>query len=516
MGILNDLYVRIKGDSSDLDKTLDKSSGRVQSWAGKIGSWVKGALAVGAIVQFGRAIIDASDKLSDKFTFAMSGAREAANFFMRSIANVDFSNLIGGLIESYKRGSDLAKKLDELAERKAYDDFVTLTMKRSSSELRETIKNKELDISVRAAAAAERQKIEEDIYKRTGEIAQKTFDLESAAWESRNKNLNMSAAEAVAIIKRWQESMATDDLMAIWNKAYKVYGSKKDVFGARESFIKSQLIDPSIFESFQKYYDITTKGEKDVIQKLFEVYSVFEETKIEAQERLNAAIKETSGLIQQENKLIQEGPSGPVLAPKSDFMSGGESPRDIMLKSLESQASAGRISDAFYSVLDRMQKPQQDIINSTNDWGNEWRSSLNFITDMVADSIENIGQAFSGGISGKELGRELLVAFADFLSMMGKMMITAGIMMSGLFKALANPLNPLGWMALVGLGAAALLTAGLIKGAISSGAAGVTGGTGSANNSNAGNIQQIKVMVEGKISGRDIVLSSRRYSEERR
>jgi hypothetical protein len=70
----------------------------------------------------------------------------------------------------------------------------------------------------------------------------------------------------------------------------------------------------------------------------------------------------------------------------------------------------------------------------------------------------------------------------------------------------------------IAAGAAMLLAAGAIRGAlsgasksVSGGGGGSSGGSGSSGNFNS---QTITVQVEGKISGKDIVIASRRYNAD--
>jgi hypothetical protein len=83
---------------------------------------------------------------------------------------------------------------------------------------------------------------------------------------------------------------------------------------------------------------------------------------------------------------------------------------------------------------------------------------------------------------------------------------------SAFMKALANPEM---WPLALAAGIAAVAIAGLIRGTISQGSQSFSsGGGGGSSYGSSNGAGELRVVVEGKIQGRDIYISNRRYSDE--
>ena len=295
MSFLNDLVVRIRGDKSSLDSTISSAERIIENFAKKTTAWLKGAFAIGSIVAFGKAIIDASARMSNEFSFAIAGVKEATEHFFRAIANGDFSNLISGLEESYKRARDLAQKMHELQELKAYDDYINTQLKARSTELQEITKNQELPKDERLNAGRERVNIEKQILERSKRLNETFFAIEKQQWEERNKNLEVTADQAVEIYKKMTEipDWELTRLQSEFQKRQK-YGKIDFYRGTHVIGVSDESVD-----TYQKYWDLANKGEKDVIEKLFAVYKEYSENKIDAQLRYNTVLRETSRIANQ-------------------------------------------------------------------------------------------------------------------------------------------------------------------------------------------------------------------------
>lgn len=166
---------------------------------------------------------------------------------------------------------------------------------------------------------------------------------------------------------------------------------------------------------------------------------------------------------------------------------------DAMGKSWQKAADEG----AMMSGMDALQERLQESLSSMRDMA----------IDYGAQIAEAIGEALGGG-DVKELGKGLLLSLANFLSQFGKMLIVAGLGIQAFATSMATGNAPLA----IAAGVAMLVAAGAIRGMMSkAGSQGVTGGGGSQGSMQP---QTIKVIVEGKISGKDINIASRRYIED--
>jgi hypothetical protein len=135
------------------------------------------------------------------------------------------------------------------------------------------------------------------------------------------------------------------------------------------------------------------------------------------------------------------------------------------------------------------------------------------IIDSATELVEGLFSAMSGG-DWSEFGKSMLIGFANFLSMLGKLLIAFAAAESGFLAASSNPLS---WPVALAAGIAAVAAAGIIKGVIGSGAKAMTGGgTGGGYGGGGGQASagQMKVVIEGKLVGKDIYWSNRRYEDE--
>jgi len=133
------------------------------------------------------------------------------------------------------------------------------------------------------------------------------------------------------------------------------------------------------------------------------------------------------------------------------------------------------------------------------------------LVDLAMDTVQNLFAAMSSGNWG-DFGKSLLEGIADFLSMMGKLLISYAMASMAFMKTLQNPAM---WPVALAAGISMIAIAGLIKGAISKGSQSYSSGAMSTGGgaSMGATTQNLKVIVEGKIQGKDIYISSRRYAD---
>jgi hypothetical protein len=253
-----------------------------------------------------KGILMSTEGSSDKLNEIIAGGKEMFWQFQNQIANLDFSNFFANLKEAYNRGKELEQQLDELADTKAFNDYRISSLNRESRALQETTKNLELDIKVRAAAAEKRKTIEEEIQARTVDLANRAFEIEKSTWEGKNK---MVAEEAVKLYEVIDQISVGNrkKLEGVFQGA--VAGQLGDVNQGIKSVLfgqsgKEELkgIDPEVIKSYGDYFRLLQKGEAEVLPKLFNSFKNIEEATAEAQVRMNAFIKESSGIFNKESK----------------------------------------------------------------------------------------------------------------------------------------------------------------------------------------------------------------------
>jgi len=164
-----------------------------------------------------------------------------------------------------------------------------------------------------------------------------------------------------------------------------------------------------------------------------------------------------------------------------------------------------------------LSQEDKEAMASMNDELNAEMSEMEYIltsgrdmaVDLGSQIIEGLGEAMAGG-NVKDIGKGLLLSLANFLSQFGKLLITMVLGMEAFIKSLAT----MNTVIAVAAGAAMLLAAGAIRGLVSGGGRQVASGGGGGGYSGGLQAQNLRVEVYGKISGKDLVIASKRYTND--
>jgi hypothetical protein len=190
-----------------------------------------------------------------------------------------------------------------------------------------------------------------------------------------------------------------------------------------------------------------------------------------------------------------------TLAGGPQSMYGTNLVAEAMAEAWQEQIDEGALMEQIEAYSDRLKESLIDMRAMAIDYGTR--------------VIEDLGAALAGG-DVKGLGERLLMGLADLLSQFGRMLITLALGESAFVKSLKNPLL---WPIALAAGAAMLVTAGVIRGVLSSagesmgsgGGGGYSGGGASRANAS---FQTNKVELVGVLKGSDIYLSGKRYAKE--
>jgi len=528
---LRDLFVRIKGDSSGLDSALDKSERSLQSFAFGAAKWLKAAFATTAILEFTKMVIDASEGLSDKFTFAVAGAKGALNEFFRMLGTGDFTKFFANLTEGYDKAHKLAEEIDALADKKAYSEYKISGLKDDSAKLQEVIKNKNADLEVRKRAAVEVIKIERQIKDMTDKIAKETFELESKAWENRNK---MSVEEANALYEKVASISlkSKQELDDAYNKYIKEHGLAAFLTGSagftgQMPFVDMQEGIMGISLEYKKYFDLLQTGEAEVLPKLYKSFQTFSEATTQSQDRFNGILRITNALLADESKNLESGVSkingisavGSIKSQPYD-KEAVNIRRRVVQQAIKDRGGdklrgAPNVKTAGGVDIFALQESQESLDEYMKNIENILQDGKQMAMDLGLEFVDALGQAIGGG-NMKEIGQGLLLSFANFMSTFGKMLITLGIAMEAFQQSLKNLFtNP---FVAIGAGVALIATAGIIKGAASKAASRVTAGgggeSGGGYSSPQQNFEGMKIELTGVLKGSDIYISGQRYVKE--
>jgi len=110
MGLLHDLIVRIKGDSTQLDSTLQKTQSSFGSWAKKVAGFMAAAFSVGIIINFGKRVLglyDVQAKAERSLLVALKGREDIQQSIIRQAGELQKVTLFGDE-KTIEAGSRLA------------------------------------------------------------------------------------------------------------------------------------------------------------------------------------------------------------------------------------------------------------------------------------------------------------------------------------------------------------------------------------------------------------------------
>ena len=296
-GIIGDHNSSLRQTQSTWSKVKDTAAGTMLKLT------ALGGVIFGAVKTI-QSFASTTEGLGDRISFFVGGAKEMFWELQRSVATLNFSNLLSGLTEAWKRGKMLNEELDKLTDVRAYSDYQVSRLSRESAQLEEITKDVSKNISVRAEAARKREEIEEKIYNRSKEIADKTFGLDKKTWSGRNK---IAAEEAMKLY-----ITVTNLSKNVSEKLEKAFEYQTGLFGMEKGtkMIKSgqamggalQGISKEVIQSYADYFLLLEHGEADVLPKLFEMYNKYESAIESAQDRLTSFSREKGGIFNKENK----------------------------------------------------------------------------------------------------------------------------------------------------------------------------------------------------------------------
>jgi hypothetical protein len=290
---------KLEAVTEDVDRggiKLKGTLGALGSGLGKVALLVGGPLAA---LELLAGSLEAVEGPGDAFEEVVSGGKEALFEFQRALSTMNFSDFFKDMKEGYDRGKEFAQIMDKLKDDTAYADYINSMKRLESSELRETIKNKTLDISVRTKASNEREAIESEVLERTKAIAKKEYDALAENWAKKNTKNKVSAEEAIKLYE-WVQALPKEHVDAMENQFN--YNASK-VGWEKNKGLDWQAVgvfDKNENERYKQYWMMMKEGEAEVLPKLFELSKKYNVTAKEAQDQYNAVVKENSMLLERE------------------------------------------------------------------------------------------------------------------------------------------------------------------------------------------------------------------------
>jgi len=562
MSWLNNLIVRIKGDSSHLDNTLGKIQSSVGGWAKRVAGFIAAAFGIGALVKFAKVtteLYDVQAKAEQSLLVALKGREDIQQALIKQAGELQKKTLFGDeqsiaaasrLAMIIGQNQDALQKLlplvADLAQAKFEGNIVTAADMVAKSVGSSTNALASYGITIEGAVGSSKR-LESAIYglnKQVGGQAAAAAKVGTGSiTQLKNAWSDLQEVIGGVIVKneKFQKFIST-----LTEALYKLNAAAAGYAGmSREDLLREQAsLQEKIlgYEADMKAQDAmagkksteeeektlklkkkSTEEEEKTTELKWYQFQKQKDLKFQVQATWENYVK-TKNELAEIRKLLDTKPApgsiGDLITREKAFTAPLQIGAMPSAAGAKKAAMAGKKSTdefnkfwetkdqlrGFNVVLEREMTKMEEILTSARDMAME----LGF------QVVEALGEALAGG-NMKDIGRNLLMTLANFLSQFGRMLIVFGLGLKALVQSQAT-MNPI---AAIVAGTAMLITAGAIRGLMSRQAAGAGGGGGTGYGAGTGvpartstTPQTITVKVEGELRGRDIYWSGKRYAQE--
>lgn len=486
MGKISDIWVRLGLKKSEYDKGMDEAGKKAESFGTKMKNMAAGAKAAwamvgAAVVAFSREMILATNKVGDAWNATMGAMKNAWQQLLANISNTNikdifkgiaslatkdvigsakfFKNLFGGTKEAAEAGKEMAKAFDA-----EFELVNSLKIQRANisgmlADLRVEMANVNLSPEQRKAAAAKYEELLRPLYE--AEIATRTDMLNKAidAWMA-GQNINASRQDVIDYFT----NVGTDAAGAAAR-----HPELANVFTNRKGDRANQVI-------FDAITNLAT-----------------------AENGLARELKEVRTLANSLDKSNKE-----ALLSIDDLINSVE---DIDLADMEAiepmdwDAILGDYDAELDSFVDKWRATQEKLAQYNQ-----------MIEDSIISAMGNGLQAITDmmfGLEGADM-RGVLAAFiapfGDMMKNLGALIMEGGIAASALKNLIKDPTVAIAaGAALMALGS--MVSSGVQRMVSTGSGSGSVATTGASSAETETIKTELTVYVEGKISGKDIVLA---------
>jgi hypothetical protein len=550
MGKIGDLWVKLGLKKQEFDKGMNDAEKKTEGFGSKMQK-IKGVgLAVwaaigGAVLKVASDMVKSTNTMEDKWEMFTAKAKAGWNSFIKTLANGDWSNFISNFKKEVKAAEYLTAALQDTTEVENSIRLQKAAMADELAALEILMRDQTKSYKERAAAA---EKYIDKVSPLYDQEIKRLYDLKKAYMISFgqglfNENLSPKVMDYVEkflteygkdtqhlSIKIGRSETATlkelmdaalvpyDPQMGLAvNKTRfpKEYNAQIDRRNAIESLrLLSKKWFPELPQDFLyalgQRYENGQNG--DQIQALVEVITAYSEALGAKKDNL----QKVYGILNSATAKSGNGQTEDILNEIKTDIKDFKSLTDITSQAVVQFPTMPDIIPDDWLTRNR-EKIDEALaeVQRLQDIALEMNRAF---SDAVAQSLSGATQAFVDcvmGIEGADASQvlmNLMQPFADMAKSLGELFISEGIAMEMAKKTLANPMQGGGALIAAGVGLVAIgsaLSAGIQ--AIGRGASGGSSTSYSGEGASAANTETYKseltVYVEGKISGKDIVLS---------
>ena len=505
MSWLNNLIVRIKGDKTQLDSTLKQSEGVISGWGKRVAGIFAAAFGVTAIINFGKEIAGLAMKAEGVRTAFQSlnapglltalqnatrGTVTDMQLMQKAIQARNFQIPLSQLATYFefatKRAIQTGESVDYLV-----DSIITGIGRKSVLVMD--------NLGISAAA------LQKEIQK-TGDFGTAAGNIIRAELTSMGEVADTTATKITSISTAWQnikEGLGAQLTNSSFFQGLTNWLANVGKFAQAPGMSLVQAIYGATFKAdeFNKILDDTNK---EIAQNTAEVLKNAEAKKKAAQWALEG---KTAGYGKIPGKASLSS-----INPEMDFNTTPLYGSEQWQKQIQSILGVKGGLAGGPSLPEGIGQMRDQAVVALENFNADIARLFQDGVMIIADSIEEMFAAMTSG-DWSSFGNKLLVGFANFLSMFGKLLVAYAVSLDAFQSTMGNMFT---WPVALAAGLGAIAIAGLIKGAASQAGNVVNGGGGSGGgySSSQANNMQLKVVIEGRTSGKDIYWSNKRYETE--
>jgi hypothetical protein len=534
MGKISDIWVRLGLKKDDFDKGMDDAAKKTEGVGGAFGKMKTTALAVWAVIgtavtKFAKDLISSTNRMGDAWAVFTSQSKAAWDTFLSSVSSWDFSNFFGRLKQATMEAAEFAKAMDMGFEVNNSIALQRAAMSDELAALKITMQDATKTYDERIKAAEDYLAKVKPLYDQIEAEAKRMEDAHLSNWlkgtglgdtEQVRADLRKFLVEIGQNTDMLEQLAQYSDAQRTIDKGVNAFGSnygdvnqayKDRAAVAREVAAMRERYSTDIIELFRVYNDM--RGDKDTAPLVQAMVDAF-----------NAA-----GLYDRETQEIQSVMNGLVnqAATAAVTAAAKNAPKDVsknlqkdlnafikdMSLSLDKVEIGLEVDDADLAAVD-------ELLNSITD---EYFAAHQHIMDFnnaIAQSIEDtlITSMYNGlqaitdmmfGLEGADM-RGVLAAFiapfGDMMKNLGALIMEGGIAASALKKLIKQPEVAIAaGAALMALGS--MVSSGVQKMVSTGSGSGSVATTGASGAETETIKTELTVYVEGKISGKDIILA---------
>ena len=489
MGKISDIWVRLGLKKEGFDKGMDDAVKKTDQTGGKMSrmlSAVKaGWAAIGAaVIAFSREMVLATNKVGDAWARTMGGIKNGWQMMLANLSNTSwkdflkgftalgsgnvvgafnfFKKIFGGTAEAAEAGRDMTAAFDAEFELTRSLRIQREKIKGELADLRVMMANVNLTSTERRAAIEKYKALLEPLYKAEIETRREMLDAAVKAWLA-----GTGVSASVAQVREFFTYIGTDA-----ERMAKIYPELARVYND----LKGDKANDVLFTAIANL----TAAENGLANELKEVNTTLNQLK-DVPALLAAGMPDMTGVFEDAWKVPEIEDYG--------FIDDLEYVDNLL----------GNIADEFLAAQNAAIAFGQAISDSVeNSLISSMQEGLQAITDMMF------------GLEGADM-RGVLAAFiapfGDTMKQLGAMIMSQGIAMEAFKKSFKNP------AAAIAAGAALMAIGSMVSSGLQRMVANPGGGSGSVATTGASNTAtesiktELTVYVEGKISGKDIVLA---------